>query len=295
MKQKDILEQCPICNSSAIQNEINVIDHMITKEEFTIQKCTDCGFYFTNPRPSEETNSFYYQSDEYISHSSSKKGIINKLYNVVRNYTLKQKRNIIEKLTPERNLLDIGCGTGHFLNECKENGWNVTGLEPDSDARNFTRENFNFETEPIQNLYSKEEKSFNVITMWHVLEHVYHLQKDVKQIVSLLKKDGYLVIAVPNRKSLDANLYKTYWAAYDVPRHLYHFSENDVKNLISQKGLQHIKTLPMKFDSFYISMLSEKYKNGSILKAFLNGCKSNLKAKKGFGYSSQIYVFKKIA
>lgn len=293
MKQKITLENCPICNSTNNTNSMNVVDHMITKEEFTIQKCLDCDFHFTNPRPTEEINGEYYKSENYISHSSSNKGIINKLYNVVRNYTLKRKRRIIENLTNERNLLDIGCGTGHFLNECKQNDWNISGLEPDEDARNFTKKHFNFSTEPIENLYSKKEKSFDVVTMWHVLEHVYHLQKDVSQIVSLIKENGYFVIAVPNRESFDANYYKNYWAAYDVPRHLYHFSENNIVELMQQYDLQHIKTLPMKFDSFYVSMLSEKYKKGSIVKAFWIGLLSNLKAKNGGGYSSHIYIFKK--
>ncbi len=287
------IAKCPICESESLVDVMKIKDHMITQEVFTVQKCSDCDFHFTNPRPSEGVIGNYYKSENYISHSSSKKGIINKLYNNVRSYTLKQKRRILENLTENRNLLDIGSGTGHFLNECKTNGWNAVGLEPDTDARDFAKNTFQIDLSPIEQLYQLEKSSFDVITMWHVLEHVFHLQKDVEQISTLLKKEGYFIVAVPNRESWDAKYYQEFWAAYDVPRHLYHFSEKNMIQLMNQFGLKHQQTLPMKFDSFYVSMLSEKYKNGSLVKAFFNGMKSNRKAKSSGGFSSQIYIFKK--
>lgn len=294
MKHLVTLTNCPICNSESIHDWMTVTDHMITKENFVIQECKTCNFHFTNPRPSLEVIGNYYKSEEYISHSSTNKGIINRLYNAVRSHTLKQKRGILEKITSGRKLLDIGSGTGHFANECSSNGWNVTGLEPDNDARQFALDTFNIVLSPIEELYTQEKNSFDVITMWHVLEHVYNLQEDVAQLTSLLKPNGYLIIAVPNKNSFDAQLYKDIWAAYDVPRHLYHFTEENMIQLISKFGLEHTSTLPMKFDSYYVSMLSEKYRKGSILKAAVNGLKSNRKAKdKNYGYSSQIYIFKK--
>lgn len=284
---------CPICESESLVDVMTIKDHMITQEIFSIQRCSDCDFHFTNPRPTEEVIGHYYKSENYISHSSSKKGIINKLYNKVRSYTLKQKRHILEGLTENRNLLDIGSGTGHFFNECKNNGWNAIGLEPDNDARDFALTNFNIQLSPIERLYELEKAFVDVVTMWHVLEHVFHLKKDVEQIASLIKQDGYFIIAVPNRESWDAKYYKEFWAAYDVPRHLYHFSEKNMIQLVEQFGLKHHQTLPMKFDSFYVSMLSEKYIKGSLVKAFFNGLKSNRKAKSEGGFSSQIYIFKK--
>lgn len=265
---------------------------MITKESFTIVSCDACHFHFTNPIPVESKIGDYYKSEEYISHSSSKAGLINKAYNVVRDITLKQKLNLVNGLSEERSLLDVGSGTGHFLNKCKVAGWNVQGLEPDEDARAFASKTFELNLESLDLLNTISSESKDVITMWHVLEHVYHLKRDVENFVRILKKDGSLVIAVPNMNSWDAKHYGDYWAAFDVPRHLYHFQENTIKNLMSHFGMECKQILPMKFDAYYVSMLSEKYKNGSALKGILNGMKSNQQAGK-YGYSSQIYIFKK--
>lgn len=293
MEQKFQVTQCPICYCDQFHDVMNLKDNMITQEHFTIQECNQCGFWFTNPRPSLKEIGRYYKSENYISHSSTQKGFVNKIYNLVRNRTLVQKRKLIESLTDKRNLLDIGSGTGHFVNECTNNGWNVIGLEPDIDARKFSANHFNNSLFPLEHLSLQEQESFNVVTMWHVLEHVYNLREDLKQITSLICKEGYLVIAVPNRESFDAFHYKEFWAAYDVPRHLSHFSEKNMIQLIEQFGMKYVSTLPMKYDSFYVSMLSEKYLNGSLMNAFNVGLKSNRKAHKDGNYSSKIYIFKK--
>lgn len=283
---------CPICDSEKFTPFMDVKDHMITKEDFKIVSCTSCGFHFTNPIPSITTIGEYYKSEEYVSHSSSKKGIINSLYNLVRNHTLKKKVSLLKSLSSGKELLDIGAGTGHFLNHAKETGFIVEGLEPDQDAVNFAKTNFKVDLFPLTHLYEMQNESKDFITMWHVLEHVYNLKEDFQQIVNVLKKGGYLIIAVPNFESYDAKLYQEFWAAYDVPRHLYHFRKIDIQNLASQFGLKLEAVKPMKFDSYYVSMLSEKYKGGSIVKAFWNGWMSNLKSSKG-GYSSQIYILRK--
>lgn len=285
-------DACPVCEATQLELHLDVKDWMITKEVFTIQKCTSCGFHFTNPIPSEGAIGAYYKSEDYVSHSSTNKGLVNKLYNLVRNITLSKKVSLIRSHSKGNSVLDIGSGTGHFLNTCKQNGLVVQGLEPDNDARTFAKVNFNLDLEPLDNLLAIESDSKDVITMWHVLEHVYHLKRDISQINRVLKEDGTLFIAVPNMNSYDAKVYKEYWAAYDVPRHLYHFQENTIKQLFSQFGMECVKIVPMKFDSYYVSMLSEKYKGGSIVKAFFNGWLSNMKSKSN-GYSSQIYVFKK--
>ena len=285
-------EVCPVCESAQLDTHMQVKDWMITQELFTIQKCISCGFHFTNPIPSEETIGSYYKSEEYVSHSSTNKGLVNKLYNTVRTITLNRKVSLIRKYAKGKSVLDIGAGTGHFLNACNLAGLHVQGLEPDQDARNFAQANFGLQLESLDVLSTMDSNSKDIVTMWHVLEHVYHLKRDISEIVRVLKDNGTLFIAVPNMNSYDAKKYKEYWAAYDVPRHLYHFQENTIKNLFSQFDMECITVLPMKFDSYYVSMLSEKYKGGNILKAFFTGWISNFNSNTN-GYSSQIYVFQK--
>lgn len=284
-------ENCPICNSTTLSHVITCEDHSVSGEEFNIVACGACGFQFTNPVPSEEEIGAYYKSENYVSHSSSKKGIINRIYHLVRWYSLRRKVRLIRSLTHGRRLLDIGAGTGHFLKVAKEASWVAQGLEPDGDARALAKSLNGVDLQPIGDLHGLESGSFDVITMWHVLEHVYHLQRDFAQVRRLMKPGGHLVIAVPNRNSFDARYYREYWAAYDVPIHLYHFTKEDIRNLADQHGLELIAIKPMIFDAFYVSMLSEKYRGGSVLKGALIGLKSNWLANEGT-YSSQIYILR---
>jgi 2-polyprenyl-3-methyl-5-hydroxy-6-metoxy-1,4-benzoquinol methylase len=286
------IDNCPLCGHVEFETALQTKDHMITQQSFTIVSCKSCGFWFTNPIPKENEIGEYYKHETYVSHSSSSKGFINGLYKKVRNKTLKEKLALVRSLVYNGTVIDYGCGTGHFLSVLNNAGYKALGFEPDEEARKFTKENLNLNTKPLEKLNEIDENTIDLISLWHVLEHVYHLKRDLKTIVSKIKPEGYLIIAVPNRESYDAKIYGEYWAAYDVPRHLYHFTQENMRTLAKENNLTLEKTLPMLYDSFYVSMLSEKYKKGSILKAFYNGLKSNLKAKEG-GYSSQIYIFKK--
>lgn len=256
-----------------------------------------CGFKFTNPRPPEDKLGDYYKSEDYISHSDTSKGVISKLYKAVRSYTISRKVNLIQKYSFKGNLLDYGCGTGMFLSAAKSSTWNVYGIEPDPGARNLASKQIGKEV--FSDIGAAKttitDVSFNCITLWHVLEHVTRLNDTLSWFHSVLEKNGTLIIAVPNHNSYDAKIYREYWAAYDLPRHLSHFEEGTMVDLLNRNGFLHVTSLPMKFDSFYVSMLSEKYKDGAInyFKAFLNGLLSNLKARKPSEYSSVIYVFKK--
>lgn len=282
---------CPSCGAQSFSTYLTVKDHFLSKESFNLDLCDNCQLLFTNPRPTLERIGDYYKSEEYVSHSSTKKGIVNQVYAKVRSYTLKKKIALLQELTPGKDLLDIGAGTGHFLAKAKEAGFHVLGLEPDQDARKVALSENGIELKDLSLLHHLNQK-FHAITMWHVLEHVYNLQEDLDKISSLIIQDGVLIVAVPNYTSFDAQHYKEYWAAYDVPRHLYHFSPKSIIPLVESKGLKFEKMLPMKFDSYYVSMLSEKYKGGSLLKAMRNGFLSNRKAKEGLS-SSQIYIFRK--
>jgi 2-polyprenyl-3-methyl-5-hydroxy-6-metoxy-1,4-benzoquinol methylase len=288
------LKECPGCGSTKIKRAFNCKDHFLSKEEFGIDHCQGCGLLFTNPRPNESDLSKYYESEDYISHSSNKKGLLPKAYSLVRDFAIKQKIKLLKKLHSKGQVLDIGCGTGEFLAACKKAGYKTKGVEPSEKARKFAIQNYDLEVLEEKEIQSVENEQFELITLWHVLEHVPNLNERVNQIEKMLTPGGYAIIAVPNPESFDAKLYKEDWAAWDVPRHLYHFNKESIISLFKKHRLQHTETLPMKFDSFYVSILSEKYKSGktNYLKAFITGMTSNCKAKAP-GHSSQVYIFKK--
>lgn len=292
----ETLTNCPICNSSQFSNFLECIDHTVSHETFQIVECISCGFKFTNPRPDENKLGEYYKSEAYISHSNIKKGFINSAYQLVRKYTLLKKLQLISGYYKTGKILDIGCGTGEFLNVCKRAKWGTIGIEPDDDARKMAIENHGLDVREEIEIKRLESDSFDVISMWHVLEHVPRLNERIEELKRLIKSNGIIIIAVPNCASLDAEIYAEYWAAYDLPRHLYHFSPKDIESVFKNHGLQVFKILPMIFDSFYVSMLSEKYRTGktNIVSAVWNGFKSNISAlKTGKTYSSQIYLIRK--
>ena len=289
----ETLKNCPVCNSSRFSDFLEVEDYFLSNEVFSLKRCNTCGFVLTNPRPKENNLGLYYQSEEYISHSSSKESFTDKIYYSVRNYTIKQKFKLISKHVKDGKILDIGCGTGEFLNYFKAKGWNTTGIEPNETAREIAIKKHGLNVHFEAQLDKLKKSSFEVITMWHVLEHVPDLSSRIKQLKSLIKENGILIIAVPNIDSKDAKTYGKFWAALDVPRHLYHFNQSTIKKLFEKFGFELKETYPMKFDAFYISMISEKYKTGksNYIKALYNGLKSNLYATSHENnYSSNIYV-----
>jgi len=287
---------CPVCGSSAFKKALCATDYTVSKKEFDIYECAGCSLRFTQNIPGMQSIGAYYQSSEYISHTDSKKGFINRVYHFVRRLTLSGKRKIIFSSSGLNSgkLLDIGAGTGAFAHYMQQYNWQVTGMEPDETTRQRAASLHNINLLPADVFYDLSPLSFDVITMWHVLEHVHDLHKYIDQLKNVLKDNGTIFIAVPNYTSYDANVYKEYWAAYDVPRHLYHFSPESIRKLLSQHGLSLQNVKPMWFDSFYISFLSEKYKNGNLPRGFINGFFSNCNALfNKERCSSLIYVIRK--
>jgi len=271
-------------------------DHTVSRETFHIVQCEKCGFKFTNPRPEPSSLGKYYVSEDYVSHSNTKKGFVNSTYQLVRKYTLLKKLQLISKYYKTGKILDIGCGTGEFLNVCKSAKWTTVGIEPSSDARRMAIENYGLDVKEESGITDLDAESFDLISMWHVLEHVPDLNARVEDLKRLIKKDGIIIIAVPNCDSFDARKYKENWAAYDVPRHLYHFTPKDIESLFKKHDMKVVRTLPMVFDSYYVSMLSEKIKTGktNLITSLWTGFRSNMAAiKSGKEYSSQIYLIRK--
>lgn len=273
---------CPVCASANLHPALQATDFTVTKMQFEIWQCGHCSLRFTQPIPSIDEIGAYYKSEAYVSHTDTSRGLVNKLYHIVRKRTLKKKLHLIQDHTglQKGNLLDLGAGTGAFINTAVEAGWNSTGLEPDEDTRKLANRLYKIELKPGAELFELPPDSFNAITMWHVLEHVHELQRYMAQLKVLLKHHGKLFIAVPNYTSYDATVYQGNWAAYDVPRHLYHFSPNSIKELLTRHQLKLEVIHPMWYDSFYIAMLSEQYRTGknNLPKAIFTGMFSNLKA-----------------
>jgi 2-polyprenyl-3-methyl-5-hydroxy-6-metoxy-1,4-benzoquinol methylase len=265
-------DTCPICKSHNIKHFIQGKDFLTTQESFNIEKCESCGFLFTQDFPSEKHIGSYYLSDNYISHSDSRNGLFNKLYHRVRRYMLKSKAKLVEKQWAEKGtLLDIGAGTGYFANEMKQRGWRVSAMEKNPEARNFIQKNWHIDAQDENALSQIQQHSFQVITLWHVLEHLEHLHEIMQQLHSILQHNGTLIIALPNAASYDAKKYKSFWAAYDLPRHLWHFTPQTFALLASQHQFKIVKTKRMAFDVFYICLLSEKYrgKPAGVLRALI--------------------------
>ncbi len=273
---------CPVCKSEQVHFVLKVLDHTVSHEFFEIWECNHCSLRFTRNVPSNEDIGRYYESEDYISHSNTRRGFVNTLYHRVRNHTLSLKYNLILSATglKQGNHLDIGAGTGAFVQYMNRKGWQSQGIEPDAKARQVALSDHNTKLLPADSFPSLPLASFDAISLWHVLEHVHGLQLYLEHMKKLLKPSGKLFIAVPNYTSYDGLKYKENWAAYDVPRHLYHFSPGSMKYLLDASGLKLTRVEPMWFDSFYISFLSEKYARGNapLLKGFLAGAVSNIKA-----------------
>ncbi len=271
---------------------LTVTDYSVSKEIFDLYHDEELDMLITHPQPSLDVLGEYYESADYISHTDSKRSLFEKAYHFVKGIALKNKLNLINSLQPNKGkILDIGAGTGEFLSVAKQNGWETTGVEPSDKAKQIA---INKGVSFVEAIAQLEDRSFDVITMWHVLEHVPDLDLQIKELKRLLKPTGSLIIAVPNFKSFDAEYYGKFWAAYDVPIHFWHFSKKAIQKLFQKEQMELVKILPMKFDSFYVSLLSEKYKTGrmNFIKAFLIGLWSNIRAKSDLEYSSHIYVLK---
>ena len=293
--------QCPICDGINFKKFLSCKDHTVSHETFSLVRCENCELVITSPRPQDKDLGKYYLSDNYVSHSTKKSAdLIDQLYKITRHFTLGWKVNLVQancsfKMPAGPKLLDYGCGTGEFLLKSKASGFIVSGVEPSETARNHANE---LTSNAVRDSPDKVNGPFDVITLWHVLEHVPTLNEQLGHLLGKLKINGTMFIAVPNHQSFDAQKYGEHWAGYDVPRHLWHFNQRSMKRLIARNAIKLEKVIPMKLDAFYVSVLSQQAMRGEknlagMIKGFLDGMRSNLSARKNNEYSSLIYVVRK--
>jgi 2-polyprenyl-3-methyl-5-hydroxy-6-metoxy-1,4-benzoquinol methylase len=282
-----------LMNISNTKPFLKVKDYSVSGETFQLLHDAELDMLITHPQPSLDTLPSYYESNDYISHTDGNRSLFEKMYQFVKGIALKNKLRLLNSHSQKGRILDIGAGVGDFLAVAKNDGWETVGIEPSEKAKEIAiKKGVPF----VENLVALENNSFDVITMWHVLEHVPNLEHQIAELKRLLKPSGTILVAVPNFNSYDANYYGKFWAAFDVPIHLWHFSKTAIEILFAKENLKLVKVLPMKFDSFYVSLLSEKYKSGKMnyIKAFFIGLKSNRYGSKNLEYSSHIYVIKNI-
>ncbi|MGL2988505.1 class I SAM-dependent methyltransferase [Flavobacterium sp. RSSA_27] len=269
---------------------LTVKDYSVSQEVFDLYHDEALDMLITQPQPSLENLGKYYESVDYISHTDSKRSLFERAYHFVKGIALKNKLQLINtEQSSKGQLLDIGAGTGDFLLVAQKDGWKTIGIEPNQKAKTIAEgKGISF----VHDTTQLASESFDCITMWHVLEHVPDLDFQIKELKRLLKPTGTLIVAVPNFKSFDATYYQNFWAAYDVPIHFWHFSKQSIQMLFQKENMSLKKILPMKFDSFYVSLLSEKYKTGKMnfIRAFFIGLRSNWKGRQNKEYSSHIYV-----
>ena len=288
--------KCPWCGSNKAQINLWLKDEFLTKKDFHICECLNCGLLYTMPRPSKEKIGAYYKSDEYYSHQENKKGFVPRLYEAIKKINLKHKFRLASRDLPVGKLLDIGCGVGDFLHVAENKGWQCTGIEPSEEAREIARQRIKGDLLYSEDLEQLPDQSFDLITMWHVLEHVDDLKWQVAQLQRLIKPNGRIVIAVPNYRSYDGRFYNAYWAAYDVPRHLNHFNRTILTKMFKTSGLSLVCMDKLVWDAYYISFMSEQYKHHfmPLVRGVFRGLVSNAKARRSGEWSSLVYVFRPI-
>ena len=287
--------KCPWCGSDKAQINLWLKDEFLSKEDFHICECLNCGLLYTMPRPSKDKIGDYYKSEEYYSHQENKKGFIPKIYESVKKVNLKHKYKLSTEGIETGNMMDIGCGVGDFIHTAEEKGWQCVGVEPSDDAKTIAKTRVKADIIRSEELENLPDGSFDLITMWHVLEHVDELKWQITQLQRLIKSNGRIIIAVPNYKSYDGQYYKEHWAAYDVPRHLNHFNKQTITKIFKASGLELKKTDKLIWDAYYISYMSEQYKHHKfpLIKGAYRGLVSNCKARRSGEWSSRVYIFEK--
>ncbi len=290
------LTECPVCLHHNFADFQVCRDYTVSHETFQLQQCPSCSLVFTNPRPDDDQLHKYYESENYVSHADKAANFVDSIYHIARSFTLKWKHRLLVQhaITTPHTVLDFGCGTGSFLSTCKQKGLQIAGVEPSLQARTIAATTTG---EQIAQDLRDITGTHDVITLWHVLEHVTDLNETISSLSARLAENGTMFIAVPNLKSDDAAFYRAHWAGFDVPRHLWHFSQQAMTRLLANHNLNIAGMVPMRLDAFYVSLLSEQYLGrkapGTFISAIARGLRSNFRAGTTNEFSSLIYIVRK--
>ena len=270
--------------------QMKIKDYFYSQEVFEVLPSKHEGILETFPKLSEEKLSEYYYHEKYISHQTQSKSLFDKAYQFAKRFMTKRKQKMVLKFHSSGRILDIGTGTGDFLKSFDPKRWEKYAIEPNEDLHQRLKEN---NISLLDGVDKIKNHKFDVITLWHALEHIPNLEETLQSIRESLTPNGILVIAVPNYKSFDAKFYKSFWAAWDVPRHVWHFSKQGLISLCQTFDLKFYNTISLPLDAFYISIVSEKYrKSNNIVRGFMVGLYSNVSGMFKNEYSSFVYVFK---
>ena len=266
-------------------------DYLGSNEKFEIVWSKYKGIAKTYPKPLKNNLKEYYNSENYISHNPKAIGLISLIYLAIRSLMNRNKLKMIKPfLSKNDKVLDFGSGSGSFLYKLNFK-YESFGVEPNDFARSTSLA----KGLRVVSAMKEYKVKFNMIFLWHSLEHVYDINKTINEFSQKINSKGILVIALPNIRSFDAKKYKSFWAGYDVPRHLWHFTEEGIIDFLERKKFKFIKKRPLFWDAIYISYLSEKYRKSkfSLIKGVFWGIISNLTAIKTGEFSSKVYFFRK--
>jgi SAM-dependent methyltransferase len=292
----ELFEQppCPICGSDSYRPFLQVADRFRPEERFRLVRCTSCGLIYLNPRPTEQAILKYYQAADYDPHSEGGHGLSGKLYRLARFLNTLLKLHWLSSFSGPRRALDVGCGTGYFLQMLRKKGWEVAGVEPVPVAQRLAQQ----KGLNVVSRLDEAQGPFGVITLWHVLEHLHNPADTLRQLDRLLAADGWLLLSMPNPLCLDAQYFGPSWVAYDAPRHLVHYRPQDVEHLARQTGFTIFRLAMLPFDPVYNVFLSLQQSTSLSLSQIISGPSMGIRSLlDGIRHpklaSSPVYFFRK--
>ncbi len=230
-------------------------DYLVTGESFKVYLDENKIIGKTFPAPKKSEMFKYYDSNQYLPHSYNNKNLITILYSVVKRQMHRKKLEWMSRqLNHNSSVLDYGCGTGDFVNYLRSKSVMAYGYDPNI--------KFNLDSpDYLTNNFDWGVNKYDIIFLWHVLEHTHDPFVLLQSLKKLLKKNGKIFIAIPNFKSFDSTYYRKYWAGYDLPRHLWHFSRKSIYQIAEQNNFKIHTEKRLYLDAIYVSFLSEKYKS----------------------------------